>query len=510
MQEEHGLRTRTLLAAVTGLVVAACGGSTESTGTTGGSAASLEDVRAAVVRIVAEGTFVDPEVGEQLNAAGSGSGFVIDPSGIAVTNNHVVTGGAFLEVYVDGESQPRNARVLAVSECSDLAVIDIDGDSFSTLAWAPSPPTAGLDIYVAGYPLGNEEYTLLDGIVSKEDADGETSWASVGHVIEHSADTLPGTSGGPVVTADGQVVGVNYAGDEAGQSFAIAAAEALAVIDDLRAGTDVTSIGVNGTAIAGDGYSGIWVSSVESGSPAAEVGIRGGDVITRLENLVIATDGTMSDYCDILRSHLPTDALAVEVFRPETGETLEGTLNGDPLEVSFSFAETIEEEGSTDGPTSYAEYAPVSDDTGAITVDVPTEWSEVSGAGWTMNGTPVGVSITASPSIAGFQDTWATPGMFFGASRDLIGPYDHTTILDDITFADSCVYDSRTEYSDPLYTGFYDLWTGCGGTDTMLVVLAAVPEDRSILLVVQVQVVSEADLEALDTVLNTFIAVADF
>ena len=194
------MRTRALIAAVAALTVGACGGTVETTEAGGGSAASLEEVRPAVVRIVAEGTFVDPEAGEQLNSAGSGSGFIIDPSGIAVTNNHVVTGGAFLEVFVDGEDEPRNARVLGVSECSDLAVIDIDGDGFATLEWSDTPATTGLDIYAAGYPLGTEEYTLLDGIVSKEEADGETSWSSVDHVIEHSADTLPGNSGGPVVT----------------------------------------------------------------------------------------------------------------------------------------------------------------------------------------------------------------------------------------------------------------------------------------------------------------------
>ena len=59
-----------------------------------------------------------------------------------------------------------------------------------------------------GFPLGNEEYTLLDGIVSKQDADGESDWASVDSVIEHSADTLPGNSGGPIITEDGQIVAV--------------------------------------------------------------------------------------------------------------------------------------------------------------------------------------------------------------------------------------------------------------------------------------------------------------
>ena len=137
---------------------------------------SLEDVKSATVQIEAQGTFVDPEFGLQLNAAGRGSGFIIDESGIAVTNNHVVTGAAFLQVWVGGESEPRNATILGVSECSDLAIIDIEGDGYPYLEWYDGTITPGLDVYAAGFPLGDPEFTLTRGIVSKERASGETSW----------------------------------------------------------------------------------------------------------------------------------------------------------------------------------------------------------------------------------------------------------------------------------------------------------------------------------------------
>ncbi len=96
----------------------------------GEAVSSLDGVQSATIQIEAQGTFIDPEVGQVSNAAGRGSGFIIDPSGIAVTNNHVVTGAALLKVYVAGESQARNATILGVSECSDLAVIDIEGDGY--------------------------------------------------------------------------------------------------------------------------------------------------------------------------------------------------------------------------------------------------------------------------------------------------------------------------------------------------------------------------------------------
>ncbi|WP_343390223.1 serine protease [Candidatus Amarobacter glycogenicus] len=139
------------------------------------------------------------------NAAGRGSGFIIDPSGIAVTNNHVVTGAALLKVWVGGESQPRNARILGVSGGADLAVIDIEGDGFPYLDWYTGSVDVGLDVYAAGFPLGDPEYTLTRGIVSKARTSGETSWASVDDVIEHDATINPGNSGGPLLTSDGKL-----------------------------------------------------------------------------------------------------------------------------------------------------------------------------------------------------------------------------------------------------------------------------------------------------------------
>ena len=62
-------------------------------------------------------------------------------------------------------------------------------------------------------------------------------------------------------------------------------------------------------------FTGIWVYSVESGSPADTAGVEGGDIVTSLENIVLATDGTKKDYCDILKTHTMEDTLVIEVLR---------------------------------------------------------------------------------------------------------------------------------------------------------------------------------------------------
>ena len=279
---------------------------------------TLDKIRSATVQIEALGSFVDPELGNLYNAAGRGTGVIIDPSGIAVTNNHVVTGAATLKVFLEGETEPRNATVLGASECWDLAVIDIQGDDFPYLKFSDVAATPGLEVYAAGFPLGDPEYTLTKGIVSKANASGETYWASVEGVLEHDSRIRSGNSGGPLVDMEGNILGINYAAnDQTDQNFAIRAKDAQTVIETLRSGKDFESIGINGQAVVSDdgSISGIWVSSVKSGSPADKTGVKGGDIITNMEGLVLATDGTMADYCDVLRTRKPEDTLSIEVLR---------------------------------------------------------------------------------------------------------------------------------------------------------------------------------------------------
>ena len=479
---------------------------TAATTTTAGTL-GLDGARNAVVQIVATGTFQDPVAGEQANVPGSGSGFIIDPSGLAVTNNHVVTGAAFLEVAVQGESEPRNARVVGVSECADLAVIDIDGEGFVALDWYEGPITAGLSIYAAGYPLGDPEYTLLEGIVAKEDADGETTWSSIDAVIEHSADTLPGNSGGPILTADGEVVAVNYAGNQLGQTFAIGREVARPVVEQLIAGQNFESIGVNGEAFFDGVFTGIWVSSVASGSPADLVGVEAGDLITRLEDLELATDGTMADYCDILRSHQPTDQLAIEVYRSATDEVLEGRLNGGALETVFSFAAEVddiaapEDGGTTPGPT-YSDYYQTTDDTGSILVEVPVEWGDVLGLAWNFNDELVGPGLTVATDIDAWTSTWGAPGVFIAASRDL--GMSTADMLDFNDFSGTCELQERIDYDDGLYVGLMDVWDFCGDEGSAFLVISAEPPAGDYLVLVQIVIVDDRDWDAADQIIRTF------
>jgi serine protease Do len=479
-----------------------------------GAVTTVEAARSAVIQIQAEGTFVEPE-GVALNAAGRGSGFIIDSSGIAVTNNHVVTGAALVKVWLDGEEAPRNARIIASSECSDLAVIDIDGDGFPYLEWHGGDAQVGNEVYVAGFPLGDPEYTLTRGIVSKENANGESTWASVDHVIEYDAQAIGGNSGSPVINNQGQVIAVHYASSAVAedQAFGIGADIAQDVVAQLRRGQDVNAIGINGRAIANEDGSifGVWVSSVKSGSPADQAGIRPGDLLRQLEGLVLATDGTMADYCDILRSREADDTMSFALWRLDTGEVLEGQINGRVAEVVDTFGNTAESAGSesaagTGGSNEagYANYVTINDDSGQLAVSVPAAWSQVDGSAWTNgDGETLGVSIVAAPDLNGLANTWATPGVSFKASSEL-GMTD-TEVLDLFDFSSECEYSGREAYSDALYSGQYDVWANCGSGNATYVVLTAVPEGGSFVILLEVQLVSEADMEAYQNILNSFI-----
>ena len=475
-----------------------------------GAVSGLDDLESAVIQIVAEGSFVDPEFGLQLNVAGAGSGFIINEEGHAVTNNHVVTGAALLRVYIEGEDDPLNARVLGVSECSDLALIDIEGDGFNYFEWYDGPITTGLEVFAAGFPLGDPEFTLTSGIVSKEDAGGESNWASVDAVIEHDATINPGNSGGPLVTADGKVVGVNYAGnDEFRQNFAIARDEALEILGQLQSESDVTSIGVNGFAVSDGDISGVWVSSVESGSPADKAGVQGGDIITAIEGLILGVDGTMSDYCDILRSHQSDDVLAIEVLRYATEEVLEGQLNGDELAVLFSFAQEIEEQVGGDfgdpGAVEYTDYIEIVDDTGELIIEVPQSWTDIDGSPvLDDDGSFLSASIQASSNLDGFWSTYATPGVVFYVLDNAGQDTDTDSLLNDLAGSYECDYDGRYEYEDEIYKGLYDLYLNCGSVGSVIIELAAAPTHEQYFTYLLIQAVSDADFDALDRILATF------
>jgi len=483
-----------------------------------GLVASLDTVKDATIQIEAQGTFLDPQVGLLVNAAGRGSGFIIDPSGIAVTNNHVVTGAALLKVWVGGDkNKVYNARVLGASECSDLAVIKIDGADFPYMEWYGDTPKVGLEVYAAGYPLGDPEFTLTKGIVSKANADGRSSWSSVGSVLEHDARINPGNSGGPLVSSTGQVVGINYANNASNQFFAIARNEADRLLNELKDGKDVNSIGVNGMAVMSEDQTltGVWVSSVKSGSPADKSGVKAGDIIVELEGLVLSTDGTMADYCQILRSHEPEDTLSMAILRWQTQEILEGQLNGRDLVVTATYGQ--DQQASEDIPqdTGDSDNVIVADDYDVIAMYAPADW-EYDGSPWESTWT-IGrteydffaQTLTISPDVQAYYERWDMPGLTISTSVDWGNLGGYANLLEGIQSAYSdCKPNGSYKYEDGTYEGQMQLYAKCGSNSNALVLAARpVVNPQSYLVLVQLQYNTQEEFDLLDALFSTAVIV---
>ncbi|MFV0318551.1 MAG: S1C family serine protease [Microthrixaceae bacterium] len=489
------LRTTAVLAAAVSLVGAACSSDSGSSDTASkqsgsGAVSSVDDAKGAVVQIVAEGEFRDPEVG-LVSSAGSGSGFIVDPSGLIVTNNHVVTGAGSLKVFVGGDEDDIPAEVVGVSECNDLALIRLDDEGpwpyMEFAAEVPDPPT---DVFALGFPLGDPEYTATKGVVSKAEADGETNWASVASVIEHDANIQPGNSGGPLVDEDGKVVGVNYASSDSeasstSQFFAINSDLAEDVVDELKDG-DELSIGVNGTAVLDEesGIAGVWVNAVDAGGPAKKAGVQPGDIITNL-NGVQLDSGTMEEYCDVLRSTSEGDAISIRVLRFDTSEELEGELFSDqPLETTYSFATELADDVEQDDgePIPATEYVQVEDDTGLIVTAIPRQWSDVDTSTQDLLGLGSNQpTLLAAPSIAAFNSD-SGPGLVVVVANGMPPtPENLGTVVDAFVEGSGCTLNERGDFDNGSLAGPLGLLT-CGTNAG--VVLAAQSVDVPDLVVV--------------------------
>jgi serine protease Do len=469
---------------------------------------TIDRLPGAVIQIETTGTFRDPFEGRQ-KITGRGSGFVVDPSGIAVTNNHVVTGADTVTVWVGVERAEHKAEVLGASECSDLAVVRIDGGgSLPYLEWYQGDIKPGLEIYAAGFPLGDPEFTLSRGIVSRARGIIDESWASVDDSIEHDANINPGSSGGPVVSDDAKVVAVDYAGDETTrQSFAISRDEALRILADLEKGQDVSSVGLNGVAIDPDNdfgiTQGIWVSSVKPESAAAGAGILPGDIVTKLAGKRLAAQGTMKEYCDVLRAQKAGDKLPFTVYREDSRETLSAELGGTPLQPGFAFATTLGD-GPPADPTELAFDEP-SEDPGRLAFQTPEAWSDVLDQPWSFGGVDIGTGRVVSTDVKAFKDGWRTAGVFVAVSDSITKRTTIDGLLDAerSRFERSCDYVRRQSFRRGAYDGKFDLWKGCGGTDSRFLTIAAGPKDRSHMVYLQFQATTNADLAVLDRVLAT-------
>jgi putative serine protease PepD len=259
-----------------------------------------------------------------------GSGFVVDKRGDIVTNQHVVAGGGAIQVeFADGRKA--SARVVGDDPSSDIAVIrvSVPSSALQPLAFGDSSKVQVGDGAVAiGSPFGLAG-TVTTGVVSAlgRSIKAPNNYTITG-AIQTDAPINRGNSGGPLLDANGNVIGVNSqidsnSGDNSGVGFAVSSNTARRVAAALIAGKQVAHpyMGVSLTDASG----GAGIADVKSGSPADRAGLRRGDVVTAIGGTSVASsDAAVS----AINARKPGDRVAIAFRR-----------NGQGHEVSLTLAE---------------------------------------------------------------------------------------------------------------------------------------------------------------------------
>ena len=297
------------------------------------------DSLAGLVKKVLPGvvTIIAPHSG---GLVAEGSGFVVSSDGYVITNDHVVTGatGQIVVRFSDGTAVA--GRVVGSAVESDVAVVKIDRSNLAPVEFGDSDAVqVGDPVLAIGSPQGLFS-TVTSGIVSAVDRTFSISesGAPVRYyaAIQTDATMDHGSSGGPLFDASGRVVGINSSGsspvDNAhsaiGFNFAIPINQAKRLAQEIiSTGTARrTVIGAEFDTLFSTGHAGVRLSAVEPGGPAANAGLRVGDVLSRLDGRPLEQP---TDAIALVRKQPPGGVVSVEYQRSGESRAVRVTLAAD-------------------------------------------------------------------------------------------------------------------------------------------------------------------------------------
>ena len=272
----------------------------------------------------------------------TGTGVVITSDGDILTNDHVVDGADNVSVLFAGDTEPTPATVLAVDVGNDLALIHVDKTGLTPAVFAdPSSIDIGDEVVAVGFALDLDGGpTVTRGIVSALNRTIVSGDGALDGLIQTDTAISSGNSGGPLVNTRGQVIGINTAvfqssGEVAANNvgFSISVAEALPVIEELRAQANgqARTEGYLGVSVLdrNDGGLGAMIAEVSPGSPADLAGMK-------VDDVVIQADGSPVDgqpaLVAAIRDKSPGDTIKIDVLRDGERITLTATLIERPTE----------------------------------------------------------------------------------------------------------------------------------------------------------------------------------
>jgi serine protease Do len=264
---------------------------------------------------------------------GVGSGFILTPDGLVMTNAHVVEGADEVIVTLTDKREFK-AKIVGSDKRTDVALVKIDATGLPAVKVGDvSRLKAGEWVMAIGSPFGLEN-TVTAGIVSAKQRDTGDYLP----FIQTDVAINPGNSGGPLINMRGEVVGINSqiysrSGGFMGISFAIPMDEAIRVSDQLRTAGRVTRgrIGVQIGPVTKDvaeslglgKAQGALVTGVESGSPAEKAGVEAGDIITKFEGKPIEK---VADLPRLVGNAKPGSKSSLTVFRRGQSKDLAVTI----------------------------------------------------------------------------------------------------------------------------------------------------------------------------------------
>jgi serine protease Do len=301
----------------------------------------------------------DSQVRESL-----GSGFIVDPKGYIITNNHVIEKADKIFVKLstdpDNSDEGRPARVIGIDKATDLAVIKIDTSTPLPTVKLGDSDTAQVGDWVEaiGSPFALAQ-TVTAGIISAKHRTIEPgAQGQFQHFIQTDAAINPGNSGGPLLNMNGEVVGVNTAiytqsNGYQGIGFAMPSNTVVQVYNDLiSASHKVTrgSIGIrfnqglSGAVNRVYGFkSGVLVQQVVHGGPSDKAGLKSGDIITTIDGRPVK-DG--DDLVNEITSRRPGSSIRLGYVRD--GKQMDATVTIGDLDKVFAEAENQQADESPD------------------------------------------------------------------------------------------------------------------------------------------------------------------
>ena len=305
-----------------------------------------------VVRIFTTG--IDPNSATQQAQDGVGSGIIFDSNGWILTNRHVVAGTTDLTVQLkDGTKYP--ATIYGIDTLTDLAIVKVDVTGLSAATIGDSDGLKVGELVIAiGSPLGTFDNSVTSGIVSAMGRDITTDGGRIRNLIQTDAAINPGNSGGPLLDATGAVIGVNtaIAQNSTGIGFSIPIDIARPIMRQALAGRTLARpyIGIQYVSIdpqlvkhlSLSVHAGALVQildqngdptgedAVRASSPAAEAGVKTGDVVVSINSQAIDSTHPLDA---VLTQFAPGDKISLDVLRSGKHLTLVVTLGTRPKDL---------------------------------------------------------------------------------------------------------------------------------------------------------------------------------